>query len=148
MSPRSSQLRIFSGTKQNKKQDSSKKQTNKPKKESSRDVPGGPVVKNPPASAGDTGSIPGPGWSHMLCAVTAEPALKSLQVPTREATSMRSRSPQLEKVLTQHRRPRADKNSNNKNNKYTLKTYKIKNPLSLIQLVLLMLLWLQISWLL
>ena len=86
----------------------------------------------------------------MLCAVTAEPALKSLQVPTREATAMRSRSLQLEKVLTQQRRPSADKNNNNnKNNKYTLKTYKIKNPLSLIQLILLMLLlWLQISWLL
>ena len=27
--------------------------------------PGGSVVKNPPASAGDTGSIPGPGRSHM-----------------------------------------------------------------------------------
>ena len=26
---------------------------------------GGPVVKNPPASAGDTGSIPGPGRLHM-----------------------------------------------------------------------------------
>ena len=29
------------------------------------DVPGGAVVKNPPANAGDTGSIPGPGRSHM-----------------------------------------------------------------------------------
>ena len=27
--------------------------------------PGGPVVKNPPANAGDTGSICGPGKSHM-----------------------------------------------------------------------------------
>ena len=27
--------------------------------------PGGAVVKNPPASAGDTGSSPGPGRSHM-----------------------------------------------------------------------------------
>ena len=26
--------------------------------------PGGPVVKNLPASAGNTGSIPGPGRSH------------------------------------------------------------------------------------
>ena len=31
-----------------------------------KDVLGGPVVKNLPASAGDTGSIPGPGRSHML----------------------------------------------------------------------------------
>ena len=30
------------------------------------DFPGGPVVKNPPANAGDTGSIPGLGRSHML----------------------------------------------------------------------------------
>ena len=27
--------------------------------------PGGAVVRNPPASAGDTGSSPGPGRSHM-----------------------------------------------------------------------------------
>ena len=27
--------------------------------------PGGAVVKNPPANAGDTGSSPGPGGSHM-----------------------------------------------------------------------------------
>ena len=26
---------------------------------------GGPVVTNPPADAGDTGSIPGPGRSHL-----------------------------------------------------------------------------------
>ena len=31
-----------------------------------RDFPGGIVVKNPPASAGDTGSSPGLGRSHML----------------------------------------------------------------------------------
>ena len=30
------------------------------------DFPGGTVVKNLPANAGDTGSIPGPGRSHML----------------------------------------------------------------------------------
>ena len=28
-------------------------------------LPGGTVVKNPPANAGDTGSSPGPGRSHM-----------------------------------------------------------------------------------
>ena len=27
--------------------------------------PGGAVVENPPANAGDTGSCPGPGGSHM-----------------------------------------------------------------------------------
>ena len=31
-----------------------------------RDFPGGPVVKNLPASEGDTGLISGPGRSHML----------------------------------------------------------------------------------
>ena len=30
------------------------------------DFPGGLVVKNPPANAGDIGSVPGPGRSHML----------------------------------------------------------------------------------
>ena len=33
------------------------------------DFPGGAVVKNPPASAGYTGSIPGLGRSHM-CGAT------------------------------------------------------------------------------
>ena len=31
------------------------------------DFPGGPVVKDPPANAGDTGSIHRPGRSHMSC---------------------------------------------------------------------------------
>ena len=31
-----------------------------------RDFPGGAMVKNPPANAGDTGSIPGPVRSHVL----------------------------------------------------------------------------------
>jgi len=30
------------------------------------DFPGGPVVKNPPANAGDASSIPGPGKSHIV----------------------------------------------------------------------------------
>ena len=34
-------------------------------KDNSLDFPGGRVVKNPPASAGDTDSSPGPGRSHM-----------------------------------------------------------------------------------
>ena len=32
----------------------------------SQGFPGGAVVKNPPANSGDTGSIPGPGRSHVL----------------------------------------------------------------------------------
>ena len=45
------------------------------------DFPGGSVVKNPPANAGDTGSSPGPGrFPHAaeqlsLCATTTEPVL-------------------------------------------------------------------------
>ena len=35
--------------------------------EMSGDFPHGAVDKNPPASAGDTGSIPGPERPHMLC---------------------------------------------------------------------------------
>ena len=31
----------------------------------SQGFPGGAVVKNPPANAGDTGLSPGPGRSHM-----------------------------------------------------------------------------------
>ena len=38
---------------------------NYPQRKVQGDFPGGAVVKNPPASAGDTGSIPGPGRSHM-----------------------------------------------------------------------------------
>ena len=34
-------------------------------RKSPRDFPGGAEVKNPPANAGDTGPIPGPGRSHM-----------------------------------------------------------------------------------
>ena len=30
-----------------------------------RDIPGGPVVKNPPANAADVSSIPGPGRVHI-----------------------------------------------------------------------------------
>ena len=30
------------------------------------DFPGGSMVKNPSANAGDVGSIPGLGWSHVL----------------------------------------------------------------------------------
>ena len=35
------------------------------KKLTMQNFPGGAVVKNSPANAGDTGSIPGPGRSHM-----------------------------------------------------------------------------------
>ena len=87
--------------------------------------PGGAVVENLPANAGDTGSSPGLGRSHMPRSNWArEPQLLSLRVwslcsTTREAaivrgphTAMKSgpRSPQLEKALAQKRRPNTAKN--------------------------------------
>ncbi|KAJ8795465.1 hypothetical protein J1605_018246 [Eschrichtius robustus] len=84
-----------------------------------------PVVENPPANAGNEGSSPGLGRSHMPRSTWApEPQLLSLRVwslcsATREAatvrgprTAMRSgpRSPQLERALAQKRRPNTAKN--------------------------------------
>ena len=78
--------------------------------------PGGAVVGSPPANAGDTGSSPGLGGSHMPRSNWArEPQLLSLCIwslcsVTREAamvrgprTAMKSgpRLPQLEKALAQ-----------------------------------------------
>ena len=40
--------------------------TNKYTRRDTLGFPGGAVVKNPPANAGDTGSSPGPGRSHIL----------------------------------------------------------------------------------
>ena len=87
--------------------------------------PGGAVVENPPANAGDTGSSPGLGGSHMpRSSWTREPQLLSLRVrslcsTTREAaivrgprTAMKSgpHLPQIEKALAQKRRPNTAKN--------------------------------------
>ena len=86
----------------------------------SEGLPGGAVVENLPANAGNTGSSPGLGRSHMPRSNWArEPQLLSLRVwslcsATREAaivrgpcTAMKSgpRLPQLEKALAQKRRP-------------------------------------------
>ena len=87
--------------------------------------PCGAVVENLPANAGDMGSSPGLGRSHMPWSNwTREPQLLSLCVwslcsATREAaivrgprTAMKSgpRSLQLEKALLQKRRPNTAKN--------------------------------------
>ena len=48
-----------------KEQDKSEKSYCAFEKQQSRDFPGGSVVKNLPANAGDTGSSPGPERSHM-----------------------------------------------------------------------------------
>ena len=78
--------------------------------------PGGAVVENLPANAGDTGSSPGLGRSHMPWSNWArEPQLLSLRIwslcsAKREAATVRGlhtalksgpRSPQLEKALAQ-----------------------------------------------
>ena len=87
--------------------------------------PGGALVESLPANAGDTGSSPDLGKSHMPRSNEArEPQLLSLCVwslcsATREAailrgprTAMKSgpRSPQLEEALAQKRRPNTAKN--------------------------------------
>ena len=57
-----------------------------------RDFPGGPVVEDLLSSAGDKGSISGPGRSHMpwgqrsLCATTTEPLLESPCSAAKEAS--------------------------------------------------------------
>ena len=62
------------------------------------DFPGGTVVKNPPANAGDTGSSPGPGISHMPRSNKARaPQLLSLCATTTEAHVPRAQAPQQEK---------------------------------------------------
>ena len=93
------------------------------------DFPGGAVVKNPPANAGDTGSSPGPGRSHMPRSNTAcTPQLLSPRATTTEAcvprvhasqqekppqweahttTKSSSCSPLLEKAHTQQQKPNA-----------------------------------------
>ena len=98
----------------------------------SRDFPGGAVVKNQPANAGDTGSSPGRGRSHMPrsnearapqllspCAANIEARTPRAPALQREATSMKSprtptksspHSPQLEKAWVKQRRPEAAKN--------------------------------------
>ena len=99
--------------------------------------PGGTVIENLSANAGDTSSSPGLGRSHMPWSNWAqEPQLLSLRVwslcsTTREAaivrgprTAMKSgpRSPQVEKALAQKRRPSTvinkDKSINQKKNKF------------------------------
>ena len=77
-----------------------------------RGFPGGAVVKNPPANAGDMGSSPGPGRSHMprsnqsrapqllsLHSRAREPQLLSPRATTTEACVPRACAPQQEKPL-------------------------------------------------
>ena len=81
------------------------------------DFPGGAVVKNPPANAGDMGSIPGPGRSHMprsnwACAPqllsrrsrAREPQLLRLCATTTEARALQQEKPQKWEALAPQRR--------------------------------------------
>ena len=65
------------------------------------------MVESPPANAGDTGLIPGPGGSHMprsnwarvpqllsLCSGAREPQLLSPRAATAEARAPGARAPQ------------------------------------------------------
>ena len=76
-----------------------------------RDFLGGAVVKNPPANAGDMGSSPGPGRSHMpwsnetcapqllsLCSGACEPQLLSPRATTTEARVPRACALQQERT--------------------------------------------------
>ena len=76
------------------------------------DFPGGAVVKNPPANAGDMGLSAGPGRSHMprsnyahapqllsLCSRAREPQLLSPRAATTEDRATRVHALQQEKPL-------------------------------------------------
>ena len=72
------------------------------------DFPGGAVVKNPPANAGDMCSIPGPGRSHMAteqlspCATTTEAHAPRAHALQREKPPQwEARALQLEKARAQ-----------------------------------------------
>ena len=72
----------------------------KKEKDINRGFPGVPVVKNPPANAGDTGSIPGAGRSHMRRAAkpesqVTEPVLPSpgLHLPDSRLTATEPHEP-------------------------------------------------------
>ena len=82
------------------------------KKERKKGIPGGAAVKNPPANAGDTGSIPCLGRSHMpqsnkarvpqllsLCSRVHEPQVLSPCAASTEACAPRVCAPQQEKPV-------------------------------------------------
>ena len=63
-----------------------------------QDFPGGLVIKNPPANAGDTDSIPDPGRPHMprgnqARAQLLSPHTRSLSSATRQDAAVRSPTP-------------------------------------------------------
>ena len=74
-------------------------------KTSCRGFPGGPVVKNPPANAGDTGSMPGSGKiphaseQRSPCATTPEQGLQGSRMAITGPTCPRAGALQQEKLL-------------------------------------------------
>ena len=73
-----------------------------------RGFPGGAVVKNPPAKAGDTGLSPGPGRSHTPQSNSAHsPQLLSLHSRAQEPQLLKPAS--LEPMLCNKRRHRNEK---------------------------------------
>ena len=88
-----------------------------------RDLPGGPVVKNPPSNAGDAGSIPGRGTK-----IPHATGQLSLRASTREPSrcNERSRMPQRTSCVPQLRpnaaKKKPPKNKNKNKNKNRTKT--------------------------
>ena len=72
------------------------------------DFPDGAVVKNPPASAGDTGLIPGLGRSHMLWSNKAR-APQLLNLCSRARKPQLLKPARLEPVLRNKRNHRNEK---------------------------------------
>ena len=116
-------------------------------KRNNQGFPGGSVVKNPPANAGDTGSIPGPGRPHTPqttkphshCAWALSPRLtatEALEPPSphsaREGATA-TRSPRRAAregpasatggKLAQQRRPSRDKNHKQTQSVFKKQTY-------------------------
>ena len=76
--------------------------------EMDRDFPGGPVVKNPPSNAGDTGVIPGRGTKipHAVGQLSLHTRSRA-QVPQREsprATNYRAHVPWSPYTITRERK--------------------------------------------
>ena len=75
--------------------------------------PGSPVVMNPPANAGDMGSIPGPGRFHML---------QGNKAPVPQLLSPRSRACKLQLLKLARREPVLRNTRSHFNNKPALQS--------------------------
>ena len=78
-------------------------------KENSSGFPGGSVVRSLPARAGDTGSIPGSGRSHMLwspkpIATAPEPVLRTRELQLLKPTRPQVHAPQQERPVQREAR--------------------------------------------